>query len=100
VYHTAYTSATASGGTAPSGWHSDCHLHVVKEYLYQSMLGAADSDAHLSNQIRHGLLTREQGWRDRVRTKEQQAHELPEALTRLGLQHLLPQVDADRLRVG
>jgi glucosamine--fructose-6-phosphate aminotransferase (isomerizing) len=80
-------------------WHSDCQLHVLKEYMYQSMFGAADSDAHLSNQIRHGLITREQGWRTLVRTKEHQAEELEEALARLGLQHLWPRLDPSCFRI-
>lgn len=74
-------------------WHSDCQLHVLKEYMYQWMLGAADSDAHLSNQIRHGLITREQGWSTLVHTKEHQARELREALERLGLDRLWPHLD-------
>lgn len=77
----------------PNDWHSDCLLHVLKEYMSQFTLGAGSDDAHLSNQIRHGLLTREQASRELIRIKAHQAAAVPEVLSFLGLQHLESRLD-------
>jgi hypothetical protein len=77
----------------PSDWHADCRLHVLREYMSQRSLGASEVDAHLSNQIRHGLLTREEGWRKLLQVKAHHAEELPAVLRQLGLAHLVPRVD-------
>lgn len=41
-------------------WHSDCHFHAIKDYMFQRMFGAMYMDAFLSNQVRHGILDRDQ----------------------------------------
>ncbi len=87
--HTSWTTPD----TLPSDWHSDCQLHILREYMYQRMLGATEVDCHLSNQIRHGMMTREQGWCELVKTKSHHALVLPEVLSRLGLQRLLSRLD-------
>jgi hypothetical protein len=79
--------------TGTNDWHADCRLHVLREYTFQRMLGATATDAHISNLVRCGMMTREQGWRELVRTKASQAAELPEALSQLGLQHLASRLD-------
>ncbi len=94
--HTAWTPPDA----LPNDWHSDCHLHVLREYMYQQMLGATEVDCHLSNQIRHGMMTREHGWRELVKIKSYHALELPAVLSRLGLQHLLSRLELACFEVG
>jgi hypothetical protein len=74
-------------------WHADCQLHVLREYAFQRMLATTATDAHLSNLVRCGMMTREQGWRELVRTKASQAAQLPEVLSQLGLQHLASRLD-------
>ena len=74
-------------------WHSDCVFNVFKEYMYQKIFGASYTDAFLSNQIRHGLMTREQAWNELLRSKEYYARELPVALSIVGLEHLGSQCD-------
>jgi hypothetical protein len=77
----------------PSDWHADCQLHVLREYMSQRTLGTSELDAHLSNQIRHGLMTREEGWRRLLLAKAHHAAELPAVLAQLGLGHLIARVD-------
>jgi hypothetical protein len=79
--------------TAAHDWHSDCRLNVLREYMFQRMFGATATDAHLSNLIRCGMMTRDQGWRESIRTKVRQAAELSEVLAELGLRHLEPRLD-------
>jgi hypothetical protein len=76
-----------------SDWHSDCVFNVFKEFMFQTMFGASYTDAFLSNQIRYGLLTREQAWEELVRSKRFFGDALPEALEIVGLAHLLPRCD-------
>lgn len=83
-----------------SDWHSDCVFNVFKEFMFQKMLGASYTDAFLSNQIRHGLLTREQAWPELVRSKRYYSEALPKALEILGLPHLLPQCDRTCFDIG
>jgi hypothetical protein len=68
--------------------------------MYQRMLGATEVDCHLSNQIRHGMMTREQGWSELVKTKSHHALVLPEVLSRLGLQRLLSRLDPACFEIG
>jgi glucosamine--fructose-6-phosphate aminotransferase (isomerizing) len=84
----------------PSDWHADCQLHILREYMSQRSLGASEVDAHLSNQIRHGLLTREEGW---CKLREVKAHhetELLAVLSQLGLDRLAARVDPTSFRLG
>jgi glutamine---fructose-6-phosphate transaminase (isomerizing) len=79
--------------TIVTDWHSDCLFNVFKEYMYQQMLGTSYTDAFLSNQIRYGLLTREEARVELCRSKEYYAREAPRALSALGLGHLLSELD-------
>lgn len=76
-----------------SDWHSDCIFNVFKEYMFQKMLGASYTDAFLSNQIRYGLITREQGWAALRRSKDYYSNELFKALSVVGLEHLRSKCD-------
>lgn len=78
----------------PSDWHSDCIFDVFKEYLFQSMLGVSYTDGFLSNQIRAGILTRDEAWCELLKSKQFFAKALPDALERVGLQHLAARVDS------
>jgi glucosamine--fructose-6-phosphate aminotransferase (isomerizing) len=83
----------------PSDWHADCQLHILREYMSQRSLGASELDAHLSNQIRHGLMTREEGWRRLALAKAHHAAELPAVLAQLGLERLTPRVEPSCFRL-
>jgi len=83
----------------PSDWHSDCQLHILREYMSQRSLGASEVDAHLSNQIRHGLLTREEGWRKLREVKAHHEAELLAVLAQLGLERLASRVDPTSFRL-
>jgi glutamine---fructose-6-phosphate transaminase (isomerizing) len=74
-------------------WHSDCVFNVFKEYMYQKMLGASYTDGFLSNQIRHGILTREEGLHQLASSKKYFAGQLGPALEAVGLSHLLRRCD-------
>lgn len=75
---------------APAGaaddWHSDCTFHVIKEYMYQKMLGVSYIDGFLSNQIRRGLVSREDALQKLLTAKKYLALNLENALvaSRLG----------------
>ena len=69
-------------------WHSDCLFNVFKEYMFQKMLGASYTDAFLSNQIRHELITREKAWEQLIESKKYYAKKLKEILPALDLEHL------------
>lgn len=74
-------------------WHSDCLFNVFKEYMFLKMLGSSYTDAFLSNQIRHGLLTRDEAWNELIKSKEFYAKELIKTLPLLNMEHLKPQLD-------
>lgn len=76
-----------------SDWHSDCVFNIFKEYMYQKMLGASYMDAFLSNQIRHGILSRDEAWSMMVKNKKHYADALFNALDFVGLSHLSPKID-------
>jgi hypothetical protein len=76
-----------------SDWHSDCVFNVFKEYMFQKMYGVSYTDAFLSNQIRYGLITRDQAVAALRQSKQYFARELPKALTQVGLAHLQSQTD-------
>jgi hypothetical protein len=74
-------------------WHSDCLFNVLKEYMFQKMFRVSYMDAFLSNQIRRGLITREQAYQDLVVGKRYFAGELRKTLQILGLDDLCGKVD-------
>lgn len=93
--------AAIMGGTGwkkpanrPNDWHSDCVFDVFKEYLFQSTLGVSYTDGFLSNQIRAGILTRDEAWHELVESKAYFAMALPKAVQRVGLEHLSARIDA------
>ncbi len=77
----------------PNDWHSDCVFNVFKEFLFQSILGVSYTDGFLSNQIRHGLITRDQALIHLAESKRYFARAFPEALERTGLSHLASRID-------
>ena len=83
-----------------SDWHSDCIFNVFKEYVFQSMLGASYTDGFLSNQIRAGLLSRDQALAELLESKRHFARILPEALQRVGLGDYADRVDASCFSVA
>ena len=76
-----------------SDWHSDCLFRVFKEYMFQKMFGVSYMDAFLSNQIRHGIISRNEAWDILVRSKKNFADELVKALDFVGLRHLTQEID-------
>jgi hypothetical protein len=57
------------------------------------MLGVSYTDGFLSNQIRAGILTRDEAWHELVQSKEYFAKALPAALRRVGLAHVASRID-------
>jgi glucosamine--fructose-6-phosphate aminotransferase (isomerizing) len=77
----------------PDDWHSDCVFNIFKEYMFQKMLGVSYTDGFLSNQIRHGLITREEAWTKLLASKAHYAEALPKALEYVGLNDLAHEID-------
>jgi hypothetical protein len=69
-------------------WHSDCLFNFFKEYMFLSMLGVSYTDAFLSNQIRHGLLSRDEAMRKLIESKHSNAVGIYEAMDVLGISYL------------
>jgi hypothetical protein len=63
--------------------------------MFQKMVGATYADAFISNQIRHGLMTREEGWREVVQTRQSLTEDLMRVLPELELQSLQSRIDPD-----
>lgn len=76
-----------------SDWHSDCLFDTCKEYMYQTMFGVGYSDAFLSNQIRYGIITREEGYEKLMTGKAACKEEFPKVLALLGLEQYLKECD-------
>jgi hypothetical protein len=74
-------------------WRSDCLFNVFKEYMFQKMVGASYTDAFLSNQVRHGLMTRSQAWQDLIKSKKYYARELGRVLSILEMDDLQDRCD-------
>ncbi len=74
-------------------WHSDCLFNVFKEYMFQKMLGVSYSDAFLSNQIRYGLMSREEAMQELLVSKKEFAKAIPDTLKKLGLSDLQNTID-------
>lgn len=82
---------TNAGWKFPDGkedWHSDCLFNYFKEYMFLSMYGASYTDAFLSNQIRFGLITREEALSSLEAGKKTNSIEIFEALKALNLSYL------------
>lgn len=76
-------------------WHSDCLFNLFKEYMFQKMLGVTYTDAHLSNQIRYGIITKEEALRKLEISKKSLPMQLRTALKKLNLEHLSDRIDFD-----
>ena len=62
-----------------STWRGDCHVAILRNYLYKKMLGFNDNDDHLSCLIRDGQLTRDQAL-ERIRIEGSVKEELIEEM--------------------
>lgn len=69
-------------------WHSDCLFHFFKEYMFTSMMGTSYLEAYLSNQIRYGLLSRDEALLKIEEGKLSNSTGIIDALEILNLQHL------------
>jgi|GEM_PF-455066 len=74
-------------------WHSDCLFNVFKEYTFQKMYYTSYTDAFLSNQIRHGYISRQEAYKKLLHSKQYYAGRIQEALKRVGLEDLLGSID-------
>lgn len=74
-------------------WHSDCIFHVFKEYMMLKTNGVSYIEAYVSNQIRNGFLTKEEGEEQILEAKENYKKELLEGVHKLKLESLLPKMD-------
>lgn len=74
-------------------WHTDCVFNVFKEYMFQKMFGVSYTDAHLSNQIRHAYISREEGRIKLQESKQYYAASVAPALRHLGAEELMAQID-------
>ncbi len=74
-------------------WHSDCLFNVFKEYMFQKMFGVSYTDAHLSNQIRHGYISREEAMTKLLESKRLYASAILPALKALKAEELYPKID-------
>ena len=81
--------------SAPDDWRSDCSLNAFKEFMFQSMLGSSYTDAFLSNQIRYGLLTRQEAWEKLKVSKKYYAQEIPRVLRQIGMGYLESRLSLD-----
>ncbi|MBP7310042.1 MAG: hypothetical protein KA984_01990 [Candidatus Cloacimonetes bacterium] len=80
-------------------WHTDCLFNVFKEYMFQKMYGVSYTDAHLSNQIRHNYITREQAIQKLRDSKRYYASSLQPALRELGAEDLMCRIDPECFNV-
>jgi len=94
IYSTSTETGWKKPANRPNDWHFDCVFDVFKEYMFQRTLGVSYTDGFLSNQIRAGILTRDEALHQLVASKEYFANALPEALQRVGLEHLSARIDA------
>jgi len=74
-------------------WHSDCLFHYMKEYMFLKMMNTSYEDAHLSNQIRHGIITRENALAQLKLSRKNNAIGLSAALDTLNLNDFRNQID-------
>lgn len=76
-------------------WHTDCLFNFFKEYMFLSEIGASYSDAFLSNQIRYGIITREDALIQLKEIRYFNYTGILETTERLGLEHLISQIDRE-----
>lgn len=74
-------------------WHSDCMFHIIKDYMFQKMYGVTYLDGFLSNQIRHGLISKDEALQKIQSGKKHLAQNLENALVSSGLEKYLSRID-------
>jgi glucosamine--fructose-6-phosphate aminotransferase (isomerizing) len=77
----------------PDDWHSDCIFNIFKEYMFQRMMGISYTDAFLSNQIRHDLISRQEARAKLIESKKYYASKILQAMTAVGLESLRSKID-------
>ena len=68
-----------------SSWRSDCQVNVVRQYLYQELLGFTKNNELLSQLIRNGYMTREEALKRLNRENQTDPEFLTEILADLGV---------------
>jgi len=74
-------------------WHSDCLFHHFKEYMFRKMLGVSYLEAYLSNQIRYGLLSRDEAMKSVEENKRIFLKEFPIAIKELEMDDIADKID-------
>lgn len=74
-------------------WHSDCLFNFFKEYMFLSMLGASYTDAFLSNQIRYGIISREDAFLKLEEIRKINSVGLLKSMEVFNLQHLINKIN-------
>jgi hypothetical protein len=76
-----------------SDWHSDCAFTIFKDYMFRKMFGIGPLEAFLSNKIRHGIISREEGMKTLLNAVKQSRAHIIEALQEIGLGELAETID-------
>ena len=76
-----------------SDWHSDCAFTIFKDYMFRKMFGIGPLEAFLSNKIRHGIISREEGMTTLINVVTQSRAHIIEALQEIGLGDLAGTID-------
>ncbi|MCK9155676.1 MAG: 7-cyano-7-deazaguanine synthase [Paludibacteraceae bacterium] len=75
-------------------WHADCMFHSLKDYMFMKTTnGSSYYLSYLSNQIRHGLMTREEGIEKYNAVMRNSKEELLYSLDVLGWEDLKDKID-------
>jgi len=74
-------------------WHSDCLFHYFKEYMFISMYGTSYLEAFLSNQIRYGIISKEEALLKIEESKLTNSTGILNALETLNLKHLKSEIN-------
>ena len=74
-------------------WHADCIFHVFKEYMMLKTSGVSYIEAYVSNQIRNGFITKEEGEVQIHDAMSVYKKEIVEGIHKLKLDRILPKID-------
>ncbi|MFA7111867.1 MAG: hypothetical protein WC174_05870 [Bacilli bacterium] len=74
-------------------WHADCVFHVFKEYMMLKTSGVSYIEAYVSNQIRNGFITKEEGEVQIHDAMSVYKKEIVEGIHKLKLDRILPKID-------
>lgn len=74
-------------------WHSDCLFNFFKEYMFLSMLGASYTDAFFSNQIRYGIISRDDALLKLDEIRKINSVGLMKSMGVFNLQHLINKIN-------